>query len=66
MQKQDFIQENMQSADPFVSQLFHELNDRVQEFADQNHAVQKIAWSDTVVPLIIMALITFNLIMMVL
>ncbi|WP_134704352.1 hypothetical protein [Ammoniphilus sp. YIM 78166] len=65
MQKNDFIQEQMQSSDPFVSELFHELNDRVQEFTNQHHVVKKIAWSDTIVPLIIMVLITLNLIMMI-
>lgn len=57
MERKDFIKENMNSTDPFVSELFQELNERVGEF-EANELLEGHETFSYVVPLIIVLLIS--------
>ncbi|MGE5702089.1 MAG: hypothetical protein ACM32O_06140 [Clostridia bacterium] len=48
------IQENMQSTDPFIRTLYTELYDRVEEFEKEGSNMERVSFSDAILPLVMM------------
>lgn len=46
MKKRDYIQENLKSSDPYIRELFSELNKRFVENENENEVVDRMKLSD--------------------
>lgn len=52
-ERNNTIQENMESTDPFIRDLFTELSNRVDEY--ETEGTEKLSFSDIILPIVIMA-----------
>lgn len=66
MKQRDYIQENMESTNPFVAKIYTELNERVEEFDKNQSNVQRASFKIAVIPVVICILITVYMLAMVL
>ncbi|WP_428912419.1 hypothetical protein [Niallia sp. Krafla_26] len=61
MNKGDYIQENMESNDPFIKEMYSDLYNRIKDYEENDSVVEKIKFSDTFGSIIIVGLITLFL-----
>ena len=59
MKKRDYIQENLRSSDPYIRELFTELNKRFVESGNESEVVDRMKLSDARGPILITSVISF-------
>ncbi|MBK5501391.1 hypothetical protein [Peribacillus sp. TH14] len=62
MHKPDYIQENRQSADPIIREMFQELDIRIEELDNNKLFVEKMRLTDATIPILISIVIIINFI----
>lgn len=66
MSKKDYIQENMESNDPFIKGMYTDLNNRIKEYEENDSVVSRMKFTDAVGSIVIVGIIALFMIFVIL